>query len=520
MSSQSSVSSETFDVAGNLGINLQKDNQEISFIPNKKQKVIESLDSYIVRSTASQRKVLDEQVARFVYATNTSFRSVEHSQFVKLVQQLRPGYNPPNRHEIGGHLLDTIYNEERKKCTAALKNETVCLGFDGWSNIHNEPVICVTVTTKTGNVYLIDTIDTSGKAHTAENLEEMAISSIKKCLSDMQCSIRSVVTDNAANVNKMRDLLNKNDEFDLITYGCSAHVLNLLANDIAMAYPGVKEHLLEIIKYFRNNQFANACYRSHANAIKLVLPSNTRWNSFSDALDVYLKSWPTLLKICEENRNVIDKNIQKLVSNLNLKRNAEDMLEQLKPIAIALDNIQSNNCSIADAVYVWKDLKKILKEKKVNNEVQQNLDSRYKMALTPAHFLAYMLDPRYSQSELSEQEKKDALNFAKQKYPCNSMITLIVKFNAKTSPFDEHFFEQNVVKEVTSYEWWKSQEIEISKFNNKVFTEVEQLLTAKASSASVERMFSTFGLVQSKIRNKLGLEKASKLVFLFKAFNR
>ena len=39
---------------------------------------------------------------------------------------------------------------------------------------------------------------------------------------------------------------------------------------------------------------------------------------------------------------------------------------------------------------------------------------------------------------------------------------------------------------------------------------------ACASSASIERVFSTFGLVHSKLRNRLGIEKAAKLVFCFR----
>lgn len=49
-----------------------------------------------------------------------------------------------------------------------------------------------------------------------------------------------------------------------------------------------------------------------------------------------------------------------------------------------------------------------------------------------------------------------------------------------------------------------------------VFVDVEELLVAKASSASFERIFSRFDLVQSKIHHKLRMEKASKLVFYLK----
>ncbi len=48
---------------------------------------------------------------------------------------------------------------------------------------------------------------------------------------------------------------------------------------------------------------------------------------------------------------------------------------------------------------------------------------------------------------------------------------------------------------------------------------VMQMFTAVVTSASVEWLFSTYGLVHTKLRNKLGNEKAGKLVFLYKALN-
>jgi len=59
------------------------------------------------------------------------------------------------------------------------------------------------------------------------------------------------VTDNAANMHKMREQLARSDELgmpDIITYGCSAHILNLLAHDIEI--PGIKSNIKKIIKYF------------------------------------------------------------------------------------------------------------------------------------------------------------------------------------------------------------------------------------------------------------------------------
>lgn len=487
---------------------------------SKRKKGNQLLESYMVRTTSKQKTSLDEQVARFIFATNTSFRSVEHPEFIQLVNQLRPGYKPPDRKEVSGILLDKIYEDERKKCCSVLKNQTVCLGLDGWSNVHNEPIVCITITTKDGDAYLVDTIDTSGHAHTAEYLAETAANSLKKCEENFECHIRSVVTDNAANVSKMRELLENggyNENLNVITYGCSAHILNLLAN--AVKYPNVNEQVIQVIKYFRNNHFANGCYRSFSTT-KLVLPTEVRWNSIYDSLEAYVKNWPILVQICEQNRDGIDNRIQNIVTNIGVKRNLEDMLNQLKPIANALDKVQKNDCSISDCVHIWKTLGKELEELH-NRELMKNYKSRYIMALTPAHFLAYMLDPKEKNSsyKLTQEEVNTALDFAKTKYT-DSFVCLIVKFQAKSSPFQELFFDESVTSHVTVYEWWKSQEKDIEKFNPTVFQGIEQLLTAKASSASVERVFSSFGLVHSKLRNRLGTEKASKLVFLFKILNK
>lgn len=89
-------------------------------------------------------------------------------------------------------------------------------------------------------VHLCDTIDTKDNSHTAEYLLNLAVTSIKSCQKH-GCRVRSFVTDNAANTRKMREQLAKCEELgmpDIITYGRSAHILNLLAHDIEI--PGIK----------------------------------------------------------------------------------------------------------------------------------------------------------------------------------------------------------------------------------------------------------------------------------------
>ena len=58
------------------------------------------LDQFVTKTTKSEKNTFDEQVAKFIYVTNSSFRITEHPEFIKMIQLLRPGYNPPSRFDV------------------------------------------------------------------------------------------------------------------------------------------------------------------------------------------------------------------------------------------------------------------------------------------------------------------------------------------------------------------------------------------------------------------------------------
>ena len=78
------------------------------------------------------------------------------------------------------------------------------MALDGWSNIHNEPVVCVSVTTTDGKNYLTGTVDTSRETHTAEYIQELASSAVRSAEDCYGIHVASFVTDNASNMVKMR----------------------------------------------------------------------------------------------------------------------------------------------------------------------------------------------------------------------------------------------------------------------------------------------------------------------------
>lgn len=214
-------------------------------------------DADIIFTSESYAKRISLQVGRYFYATNTPFNHADHAEFQELCKIMRPGYKPPSRRQIGGQILDDTYQSILEECKQKLEGQVVSMSLDGWSNIHNEPIVCCSIMTQSGDSYLVSTLDTSGHPHTAEYLKEVATDAIRKTEQIFGVKVGSFVTDNTGNVLKMRKELVK--DVEIIHYGCSAHILNLLAEDLDI--PGVTEHILKVIKYFRNKHLPAAFYK-------------------------------------------------------------------------------------------------------------------------------------------------------------------------------------------------------------------------------------------------------------------
>ena len=83
-----------------------------------------------------------------------------------------------------------------------------------------------------------------------------------------------------------------------------------------------------------------------------MLPLEVRWNTLADCLHSYLNNWATILKVCYEYRDGIDAIVSRKVQDFSIKRNADDYLKRMKPIAISLDKVQIDSCKLSEAVEV------------------------------------------------------------------------------------------------------------------------------------------------------------------------
>ena len=82
-------------------------------------------------------------------------------------------------------------------------------------------------------------------------------------------------------------------------------------------------------------------------------------------------------------------------------------------------------------------------------------------------------------------------------------LAAAVAYETKSSPFPGSFFSLSVMHPVV---WWKG--LAESELQEGFVDLIVSLLSACATSASVERIFSSFEIIHSKLRNRLDVGKA------------
>ena len=319
----------------------------------------------------------------------------------------------------------------------------------------------------------------------------------------------AIVTDNAANMKKMRSLVQTNKP-NLIQYGCSAHQLNLLSKDLNRTI--VVQSVAEITKSFRNTHLLHSWLQNQG-ATKPPVPSEVRWNSYIDLLRWYEREWYNLKKIVDENAEYFSGNaVASKIKDLMLYQAVEDAIKCLTPISVALDVIQSGYCSVADAVEAWKDV--LAAFRTFSESDYGKVEKRYKEAVLPVWFVSNILHPKYLGQRLQREETKQAIEWVQKN--ANDSYSCFVNFiGGDKSNFASAFQNYSGCKLRNFVECQKS----IGEISDNLATLCCTCLALRPSSAGIERIFSSMGLVHSELRNRLSQEKVSKLAFCLRLLN-
>lgn len=109
---------------------------------------------------------------------------------------------------------------------------------------------------------------------------------------------------------------NDNENEDIIQYGCCAHMLNLLVQDVEIN--GVYENIVKVIKYFRNKHLRMSRYIA-AGDKSLVMLITVRLKTTGDCIRSYLANLGILVQTRQNDKNYIDNNNIEIVNDVKLQ---------------------------------------------------------------------------------------------------------------------------------------------------------------------------------------------------------
>jgi len=114
----------------------------------KKPKLQKAMDMYSVKTSSSEKEILDMKMASFFYTNNIPFNAANLKQYQQMVSGLRPCYAGPSCNQIGGKLLDKLTDVTDKELAEDITdNSTITIIMDGWSSIRNDPINATSIHT-------------------------------------------------------------------------------------------------------------------------------------------------------------------------------------------------------------------------------------------------------------------------------------------------------------------------------------------------------------------------------------
>ena len=186
------------------------------------------------------------------------------------------------------------------------------------------------------------------------------------------------------------------------------------------------------------------------------------------------------------------------------------MFNQLEHVATVLNMFQDDTKNLSDCVRGWL---RLVNDGNIKEDVRAAIDSRFRKTASVWHILAFMLDNRDRgdwpelPSDLADEAREAVLEMGE------ANIHAMAAFEIEdTSVFPMLAFTKSIKDKMEPGKYW-SYVAKVTSAGPKMFADMMvKVFSLPPSSAGIERIFSTAGLVQSKLRNRLEVEKVGRLV--------
>lgn len=497
--------------------------------------------------------------------------------FKRLLKKLSPNYKMVSRSHITEKVIPEIYQRVKVKVLELLKElPHIVITTDIWtsdSSSQSNDFISLTAHGINANFeyknYCLEVMPFDGAQHSGINIA----SNLHKAVHDwsIQDRVRAVVTDNAANMGVAIREIQKT--CDVVPIKCLAHSLQLVIKASLFKDGKVNEMITKarsIIGHFSHSTSSSKILTEMQDAHNipnhvLIQDISTRWDSTLEALRRLL-----------EQRVAIQACLPRIKCKVELTTEEWVMMEEvvniLRYFAEATKSISKATATLSDAIPLINSLRKVLKNIECQSTERENSSQSQKLAADlvlalnekfddleneETYCLATMLDPRYkarifqSQSAITMTKKRliqllDLLNVALHSEtisdtvtPTSSTVTVsstmptscglwsvcenIIRESVEDEPLstlscnslkeevERYLRSPNISRDADPFVFWRHDVLypNLKKMAQKYFS-------FQMSSVASERLFSTAGLIQTDLRNRLCPQNLRILCFLNK----
>jgi len=496
------------------------------------------IKNYVDQMSKPEQDKCSAAFARAAYVTSCPLSLFEHPLWQEAFHNIRPSFKPPKKDAMGGKLLDSEYDRVKMSADDKIKGATyLALASDGYSNDRGDGLLNFVVLTPEPVFY--KTIDLKDKREDSV----LVANEHKKVIEELGPQrVTLIVTDNVIyNViawNLIREWFPH-----IACVGCAAHSFNLLMTDLGkmkslqkivtmgkVLYKGVRR-CRRALAFFKMEQ-----KRLYTTSESLKLPSRTRF-------------WGTVifLESIVNNKSALQSTVLQATTDPNprdpdekqkfhLKRKLKtvaldeeyfwarigDWIKVLKPIAHAIEYIESDSVLLSDVPQLFSEINvktvKALEEsqglKKLSASVKTMIRDRKDFACKDVHFAANLVDPNYKGANLTPEEKIRGSeyiadlcdNLLMSQEEKQAVLSNLTEFRGDAGIWSKESV-RNSYHNVSPALWWKT-----TCCGQPLAPIAVRLLMHPPHSASVERNWSCYGRVHTKLRNRLKNERVEKLV--------
>jgi hypothetical protein len=438
-------------------------------------------------------------------------------------------YRPPNRLHIGGDLLDQQYTEVKGKVDALLcGQEYLNFVLDESTNISSQRIINLSVVIpRYGSIFIAN--ESVGRQDLTASF--FANWFIQRVSEYNLARISSLTTDTCAT---MRNTWTGLEKLDILSHTifipCDSHGLQLLIKDL-LDQPRIAEVLKKAHSIVTGFHFAKKQYSilqsKQEKPRAFLLSVLTRWGTQYSMVKSLLQNKSALYLWVADPKAQMGKKKGENIIAADITSpgfwNALSSIEQIiLPIHEAQKESECDRSTLAKVVPRWLKLEQDLRvldrvyKDLLGNfmDIQGPFQSRAQKQTGDLHFAAMLLDPisllkkpgqvqmdrasQYLLAHVQEKEKKE-------------VHASFLEFRTRASVFGST--NSSAMHYDNPIAFWKSY------LHNEIHWVLAQLAVrifeAIANSVASERAFSAMNLIHSKLRNRLGTEKANKLIYIY-----